>query len=333
MKKIVGILVCMLLITTAVLTVIVSGAVNKIKSSNYELNNEIGKPIMFICYENGDVLDQNQSDYCGWGWVVWGPDFRLAQSFKPTLNLISRVELLLYLVGTPGKLEISIRSELSGPDLTSIIVDGTNISGFEEHWAEFDFPDIGMEPEQTYYIIWSTIDSDSTNYFVWGYGDHNPYDRGDAYTYSPDDGWRINEGTPDHPDIDFCFKTYGRDNQPPNFLTISGTVTGIPDVTYDYDFTNCVDPEGDDMTYHVEWGDGGMDEGFVESDGAFTLSHTWTKRGDYVIKAKLVDDYGAEGDWTTIDVSIPRTRALHNYDWLSILEQFPFIRQIIDLMG
>ena len=156
-RKIVGIFVVMFLITTVILPVTGSSEVHKIKASNYELKTEVRKLITFTNYENGDVLDQNQSDFCGWGWTIWGPDFMLAQSYKSTLNMISRVELLLWLVGTPGKLEISIRSELSGPDLTSIIVNGTNISGFQEHWAEFDFSDIGVEPEQTYYIIWSTI--------------------------------------------------------------------------------------------------------------------------------------------------------------------------------
>jgi hypothetical protein len=86
------------------------------------------------------------------------------------------------------------------------------------------------------------------------------------------------------------------------------------------------------MTYQVEWGDGSMDEGFVEPGGSFTLSHAWTEEGDYALRARLVDDYGAESNWTTFDVSIPRTRALHIFNWLRFLGRVPFIRQILTLV-
>jgi hypothetical protein len=98
------------------------------------------------------------------------------------------------------------------------------------------------------------------------------------------------------------------ENHPPSTPIINGPTRGKTGAILDYDFTNCVDPDGDDMTYHVEWGDGGVDEGFVESGGAFTLSHTWTTKDDYVIRAKLIDDYGAESEWGTFQVAIPRNK-------------------------
>jgi hypothetical protein len=111
---------------------------------------------------------------------------------------------------------------------------------------------------------------------------------------------------------DMNFILYGFSNSPPEILEIDGYSNGNPGKVYGYEFTNCVDSDGDDMTYHVEWGDGGVDEGFVASGGAFTLSHTWTEAGDYSIKAKLVDIYGSEGDWATFDVSIPREKNVFN---------------------
>jgi len=336
--KIFGIFIVALLIGTAILPVIGSSAFHKIKASNCVLNTEVRKPITFTNYENGDVLDQNQSDYCGWSWVVWGPDFRLAQSFKPTLNMISRVKLLLYLIGTPGKLEISIRSELSGPDLTSITVLGTNISGFQEHWAEFDFADIGLEPEQTYYIIWSTIDTDSTNYFVWGYGDNNPYDRGDAYTYSPANGWRINEGTTNHPDIDFCFKTYGYNNDPPNKPSKpSGKINGKIDEEYIYT-TSTTDPDGDDVFYLFDWGNGitSFILGPYESGAECNASGIWFEEGSYEIKVRSIDEYGAESEWSDpLSISMPKNKPYINITFLNFLENhphlFPLLRHLLRL--
>jgi len=312
MKKKIGIFIMIMMIVAAVLPVIGSSPVQKIKVSNCVLNTEVRKPITFINYENYDTLDQNQSDYCGWAWVVWGSDFKLAQSFKPTLNMMSRVELLLYLVGIPGKLKISIRSDLSGSDLTSITVSGTNISGFQEHWAEFDFPDIGVEPEQTYYIIWSTIDTDSTNYFVWGYGDNNPYDRGDAYIYTPNDGWNINEGTTNHPDIDFCFKTYGVYNKPPDKPEPpTGKINGKKGEEYTY-YASTTDQEGDDIFYLFDWGNDmtSFIMGPYPSGEEGNASNIWFDEGDYEIRVQAIDEFGAESEWSDpLVVSMPKSKS------------------------
>lgn len=313
-----------LFIATTVFPVIDAGAVNKIKKSNFVLKTEVRKPITFTNYDNDDVLDQNQSEYCGWGWTTWGEDFRMAQSFKPTLNMITRVELFLYLVGTPGKLEISIRSELSGPDLTTITIDGTDISGSQEHWAEFDFPDIGVEPEQTYYIIWSTIDTDSTNYFVWCFGDYNPYDRGDAYTYSPTAGWQINEGTTNHPDIDFCFKTYGVHNEPPNLQTCRY------DKNSDELIISASDIEGDKIRYGVSWNnDENVDEWTILYGSSVEVRINCNGRtGTVGVIAE--DEHGAKSNWVSVKskaktyINIQYNRLFDQYSLL-----FSLLRQII----
>jgi hypothetical protein len=77
------------------------------------------------------------------------------------------------------------------------------------------------------------------------------------------------------------------------------------------------------MTYHVEWGDGGIDEGFVASGGAFTLSHIWSEKGDYTVKAKLIDIHGAESDWATLEVVMPVNQQMINPLLQMILERFP----------
>ena len=109
---------------------------------------------------------------------------------------------------------------------------------------------------------------------------------------------------------------------PPESLEINGPNKGIPGTFYDYEFSNCIDPEGDDMTYHVEWGDGDIDEGTVESGGNFTLSHSWQNKGDYTIKAKLIDTFGSESDWTTLDIIIPRNKISINTIIKRLLERF-----------
>ncbi len=121
-------------------------------------------------------------------------------------------------------------------------------------------------------------------------------------------------------------------NQPPESPIITGPANGNPEIVYNYDFSDCIDPNNDEMTYHVEWGDGGVDKGNIESGENFTLSHSWSEEGDFTIKAQLIDIYGSEGNFTTFDVSIPRNRIPQSiifdyfltriFERLSILNQF-----------
>jgi hypothetical protein len=98
------------------------------------------------------------------------------------------------------------------------------------------------------------------------------------------------------------------ENNPPETPEISGPKKGNPNEKYNFNFSNCIDLDGDDINYYVEWGDGDIDEGNIESGDNFSLSHTWSKKGDYIIKAQLIDVFGAEGDWTTFEVSIPKLK-------------------------
>jgi len=127
-----------------------------------------------------------------------------------------------------------------------------------------------------------------------------------------------------------CAYIFEKDNNPPHTLDISGPLKGKVGDFYDYNFTNCVDPDGDDMTYYVEWGDGGSDQGFVASGGAFTLTHSWSAKGDYTIKAKLIDKYGLESAWSTLDVNMPRAKVLQSNNLLQrLFERFPDIFPIV----
>ena len=121
-------------------------------------------------------------------------------------------------------------------------------------------------------------------------------------------------------------------NEPPNKPNINGPENGKPGMTYDYDFTNCIDPEGHDMTYYVEWGDGEVDEGFVESGGGFTLSHSWSEKGAFTIKAKLIDDYGAESDWGELKVTMQRTKAIQTTIFFNFLKNRPNLFSILRIL-
>lgn len=74
----------------------------------------------------------------------------------------------------------------------------------------------------------------------------------------------------------------------------------------DYTFTtSCNDPDGDDVSFLWDWGDGEESE-WLDTDDA---SHNWSEYGDYDIKVMAKDEHGAESDWSeSLKISIPRPR-------------------------
>ena len=112
-------------------------------------------------------------------------------------------------------------------------------------------------------------------------------------------------------------------NNPPGAPSIDGPVKVKINVNCNY-VLNAVDPEGDDVSYFVDWGDG-TNSGWTTpstSGDDITVTHKWTKKGTYSVKAKAKDTYGAESGWTTISVSVPRVISI-NVLFQRLFERFP----------
>lgn len=102
--------------------------------------------------------------------------------------------------------------------------------------------------------------------------------------------------------------------------------------------TSTTDPDGDQVCYLFDWGDGNNSGWIGPFDGGETSSslHTWGEKGEYVIKAKAKDISGAESDWATLEISMPKSRVfdsqmifyrfIENYPHL-----FPLLRQLFGL--
>jgi len=83
---------------------------------------------------------------------------------------------------------------------------------------------------------------------------------------------------------------------PPN---IDGPAFGKPDTIYSFTFVS-TDPEGEVVYYYIDWGDGSVEEwiGPYASGEPIEASHSWAELGDYEIKAKAKDFYGARSAWS-----------------------------------
>jgi hypothetical protein len=155
-----------------------------------------------------EVLDQNQSQYTNNFALYttrWG-----GQSFKPTYDLLTRVQLYLRKAGSiTTDAVVSIRSSLTGADLVSVVKPASQIPTTNS-WVEFDFSDLTVTPGNTYYIILRTTGGTSTNSYSWGYGSGTPYSNGVLW-YSSNSGSTWTQ----YSAYDFCFKTYGLPSMPP----------------------------------------------------------------------------------------------------------------------
>jgi hypothetical protein len=89
-------------------------------------------------------------------------------------------------------------------------------------------------------------------------------------------------------------------NLPPNQPSKpTGTNSGMIYILYPYT-TNTTDPNGDQVYYLWDWGDGSQSNwlGPYTSGQLVQANHTWTVRGSYDIKVKAKDTLNAESNWS-----------------------------------
>jgi hypothetical protein len=211
MKKIVGILVMMLLIASAL-----HATGMDIKTNVEHQNNANITPITKDL--KNDVppawlegADQKQTEHNNYGFTIMPPILH-AQEFKPTVDKLTAVALYMFKYQNPPsglQITVSIREELNGSDLTSRTINANMIKA-DSSWYMFDFEDITVTPEDTYYIMCYGGGGDAQNAYCWLFAGDNKYDRGIAWV-SEDDGetWEdLEDPGGGWKEIDQCFITY-----------------------------------------------------------------------------------------------------------------------------
>jgi len=87
-------------------------------------------------------------------------------------------------------------------------------------------------------------------------------------------------------------------------------------INEDIEYTiNCVDPDGDEIYYYVEWGDDEIEEwiGPYASGLDININHKWQEKGDYIIRVKAKDDSNLESDWGILELKMPKTNSYSEY--------------------
>jgi hypothetical protein len=123
-------------------------------------------------------------------------------------------------------------------------------------------------------------------------------------------------------------------NDIPSSPMITGQTDGKPGTPYTYTFESS-EPDGEDVSYYIDWGDGTITDwtDYQNPDTEYSEQHTWSTQETFEIKAKAKDENGAESEWSTLQVTIPRNKALFNRPILSrILDYFPNVLNILKLV-
>jgi hypothetical protein len=103
-------------------------------------------------------VDQKNTQHSGFGITLHPPQSH-AQSFTPTKDKLTAVSLYLFKGITPPEpvhITVSIRDNLTGSNLVTKTINTSVVTITKSpQWVLFDFEDISITPEITYYIVCS----------------------------------------------------------------------------------------------------------------------------------------------------------------------------------
>ncbi len=113
-------------------------------------------------------------------------------------------------------------------------------------------------------------------------------------------------------------------NTVPDTPTITGETRGRVRTLYNYTFTTN-DPDQDNITYEIEWGDNTTQTtDFYGSGEEIIISHIWGMERTYSIRVRATDEHYGKSDWATLDVTMPYQYPLSfMHYWIKLLERFP----------
>jgi hypothetical protein len=116
------------------------------------------------------------------------------------------------------------------------------------------------------------------------------------------------------------------ENHRPEAPTITGPTSVKVGNGYTWSF-NSTDPDGDNITYYIDWGDvcGGAEwHGPYPPGLAIEMDHIYRAENILLINSMAVDEHGAESNMTYFEVNISKSVSLDGIV-LRLFERFPTI--------
>jgi parallel beta-helix repeat protein len=259
-------------------------------------------------YIYDDILDQYQNiteEYSRIPFGVITSDNLViaAQSFRPSLSILTKVDLLFYKASSSNGVTVSIKDSLdSGDALMSTFKSNSEINNYPA-WTTFDFEDINVNPGQEYFIMCSTDATVVVEIYSWHYAtinntDVDNYDKGVLYFFIENE-WDVNDNT------DFCFKTYGI-KKPPIAQFQWSPENPHMNQQIIFDASDSYDPDGNIVLYQWDWDNDGT---YDESNSGPNATYSWSGLGNYPVTLRVIDNENKTDTVTKIvkitDITVP----------------------------
>ncbi len=318
-KKIIGIVICTLVIATALVPMAGSASISSERVSTDPYYGTLNPQAHYAFSEKGSNLDN-------WGIT---DSVNLGGASNARLRFVHKYEIQ----GGSDRGYVKV-SDNGGSSWTTLWDVQGKVGQWEQTFFElnnwfgksiligFQYVTGADSVSQGWSVDKIVIDKDYENIYE---EDFEEYDEGDSWG-----DWIIKSAlTPP-------------ENLPPYDPTIDGPSTGKERQPATFQF-HSVDPDLDIISYYIEWGDGaitGWTAYFPSSSSAYNENHTWDVEGTYTIRAKAKDINNAESGWTEhqIKITTPRNRQSNNILLIrfleSLLEQifksFPILSKVME---
>ena len=351
-KKIIGLVITAIFIGAGVIPLINANQVDRL-IENETNNDDIGRYILIYDqpveapetaqspYAPVSAYQENENNPSGWElyvyenfWDVngeiskvvwWGMADNWDDGFIPGTPEGMNFKIEFY-DDNPSQyyappVELIYSFDVTEENLKVIHTGGLYLQTFELIRFEYELPSaVSVTNGDGWISIWSYNDSEQ-DVFLWPRaieGDDFCYQKG---SNSPKYEW------------DVAFQLYKHElDEPPETPIINGESSGKAGTVYNYIFVSN-DPEEDNITYCIDWGDNTAEVciGPYNSGVKVSANHTWSEEGDYTIKVKARDALGAESEQATLEISMPKNKAINIPLFLQrFFQRFPMFEKILN---
>ena len=94
------------------------------------------------------------------------------------------------------------------------------------------------------------------------------------------------------------------------------------------------DSQDGDIFYYIKWGDETFEDWFgpFKSGEEITISHNWSAKAHYTIKARAKTTSGLMGSWGEFELKISKNKAIQTSPFLNFLQSHPNLFPLLQLL-
>ena len=183
---------------------------------------------------------------------------------------------------------------------------------------------------EVYIYLWIELGPNETYTEIWW----DQLDKNDDQV--PDGGYKLigRLTTSEEEILQDDYRFYIGENLPPGSPGIFGPSNGRVGERYNFTFSLPIDPEGDCVYLRVDWGVGGPGKWhgpYPDGTVKVVFNYTWTRKGNFMIRAQSMDYFNLVSEWSTFKITIPRFKNSSSRTNTEFLENLSNLLPILKL--